>query len=253
MLFNSISFLLFFPIVCLATASAGGPGARNLWLLACSYYFYMNWEPAYALLLLTSTVVTYLAALGISHYREKAGRKACLVASLVLNLAIPVPVQVLQFPCVEHRGAAGSDGARHRPPRVRAAAARGHLLLHFPGFGVFDSVYRGTTQVERDFRDLCAVRLVLPQLVAGPIERSNNLLPQFKQQHRFDYDSAMSRSEAYGMGLFYEVGFSGPLRHICRCRLQQCQSARRIALSSFSDLLKLARIRDVISLRLPSS
>ena len=73
MLFNSIAFLLFFPIVCLIYFCIPAPQvkARNLLLLVASYYFYMNWQPAYALLLLTSTVVTYLAALGIGSFEEQ--------------------------------------------------------------------------------------------------------------------------------------------------------------------------------------
>ena len=72
MLFNSITFLLFFPTVCVLyfCIPSSQLRLRNLFLLAASYYFYMNWEPAYALLLLTSTVITYLAARGIGHFKE---------------------------------------------------------------------------------------------------------------------------------------------------------------------------------------
>ena len=61
---------------------------RNLFLLGASYYFYMNWEPVYALLLLTSTTITYLAALGIGYCKERRGKRLYLVSSLVLNLSI---------------------------------------------------------------------------------------------------------------------------------------------------------------------
>lgn len=88
MLFNSLHFLLFFPIVCIVYFVLPSLKARNLFLLAASYYFYMNWEPVYALLLLTSTAITYLAALGIGHYAEKKKKRFCLTASLVLNLGI---------------------------------------------------------------------------------------------------------------------------------------------------------------------
>ena len=64
MLFNSFAFLLFFPIVCIVYYSLPTLKLRNLFLLVASYYFYMNWEPVYALLLLASTGITYLAALG---------------------------------------------------------------------------------------------------------------------------------------------------------------------------------------------
>lgn len=64
MLFNSFAFLLFFPIVCIVYFALPTLKLRNLFLLVASYYFYMNWEPVYALLLLASTGITYLAALG---------------------------------------------------------------------------------------------------------------------------------------------------------------------------------------------
>lgn len=90
MLFNSISFLLFFPAVCVLyfLIPAIHVRTRNLLLLIASYYFYMNWEPAYALLLLTSTILTYVAALGIGHFEDKRMKKLCLLCSLILNLAI---------------------------------------------------------------------------------------------------------------------------------------------------------------------
>ena len=90
MLFNSISFLLFFPIVCALyfCIPATQIRTRNMLVLIASYYFYMNWEPTYALLLLTSTIVTYLTAFGIERFEEKRKKKLCLVSSLVLNLTI---------------------------------------------------------------------------------------------------------------------------------------------------------------------
>ena len=99
MLFNSIAFLLFFPIVCVLYYSIPSRQvkARNLLLLIASYYFYMNWEPAYALLLLTSTLVTYTASLGIGHFEEKQKKKACLISSIVLNLSILFMFKYYQF------------------------------------------------------------------------------------------------------------------------------------------------------------
>lgn len=70
MLFNSLAFLLFFPIVVLLYWILPHR-YRNLMLLVASYYFYMNWEPIYALLILGSTVVTYLCSLGIDKTQGK--------------------------------------------------------------------------------------------------------------------------------------------------------------------------------------
>ena len=70
MLFNSFAFLAFFPIVCIIYYVLPTLRLRNLFLLAASYYFYMNWEPVYALLLLASTGITYFAALGGAKYEK---------------------------------------------------------------------------------------------------------------------------------------------------------------------------------------
>ena len=88
MLFNSISFLLFFPIVVAVFFMLPSVRIRNIFLLAASYFFYMNWEPVYALLLLSSTAITFFAAIGIDRVTERKKKKAFLVCSLVANLTI---------------------------------------------------------------------------------------------------------------------------------------------------------------------
>lgn len=88
MLFNSLHFLIFFPVVCTIYFLLPSLKARNLFLLIASYYFYMNWEPVYALLLFSSTLITYLAALGIAHYKNKSQKRLFLVSSLILNLGV---------------------------------------------------------------------------------------------------------------------------------------------------------------------
>ena len=88
MLFNSLHFLFFFPIVCIIYFLIPTLKWRNLFLLCASYYFYMNWEPVYALLLLSSTFITYLAAIGIDKYKERRKRRMFLTGSLILNLGV---------------------------------------------------------------------------------------------------------------------------------------------------------------------
>ena len=91
MLFNSLSFLIFFPIAILVYY-AWPKRVRYIWLLACSYYFYMSWNPEYALLILASTVITYVGSLvigseSVSNKSDKK-RKAVLIAVLLSNLFI---------------------------------------------------------------------------------------------------------------------------------------------------------------------
>jgi len=207
MLFNSIAFLLFFPIVCALyfAIPAERIRARNLLLLAASYYFYMNWEPAYALLLLTSTVVTYLAALGISHFKGQRAKKACLVGSLVLNLAILFLFKYFNFLASNVEAALQAGGLAINIPAFSLLLPVGISFYTFQALGYSVDVYRGTTAVERNFATYALFVSFFPQLVAGPIERSNNLLPQFKQQHRFNYDEVMDGVRLMVWGYFMKL------------------------------------------------
>ena len=207
MLFNSISFLVFFPIVCLLyyCIPADKIRWRNLLLLAASYYFYMNWKAGYALLLLTSTILTYLASLGIGHFKEQQKKKACLVASIVLNLAILFLFKYYNFLGSSIEMALQASGLRIDIPEFRLLLPVGISFYTFQALGYSIDVYRGTTKVERDFPTYALFVAFFPQLVAGPIERSNNLLPQFKQGHRFDYDDSMAGMKLMLWGYFMKL------------------------------------------------
>ncbi len=210
MLFNSIAFLLFFPIVCVIYFSIPPQmiRARNLLLLIASYYFYMNWQPAYALLLLTSTFVTYIAALGIGCFEDRRKKKICLVSSLVLNLAILFLFKYYNFLSSNISMGLEACGFKIDIPEFGLILPVGISFYTFQALGYSIDVYRGTTKVERDFATYALFVSFFPQLVAGPIERSNNLLPQFKQQHRFDYEAVLSGVKLMVWGYFMKLALA---------------------------------------------
>ena len=207
MLFNSIPFLLFFPTVCVLyfLIPTIHVRTRNLLLLIASYYFYMNWEPAYALLLLTSTILTYVAALGIGHFEDKRLKKTFLVCSLVLNLAILFLFKYYNFLSSNIMMAMHSCGIGMELPKFGLLLPVGISFYTFQALGYSIDVYRGVTKVERNFFTYALFVSFFPQLVAGPIERSNNLLPQFKQQHRFNYESFMTGVRLMVWGYFMKL------------------------------------------------
>ena len=207
MLFNSIAFLLFFPVVCLVffLIPASRIRIKNLFLLIASYYFYMNWEPAYALLLLTSTIVTWTAAIGISHFPDKRRKKICLVSSLVLNLSILFLFKYFNFLSSNIETALQACGLGIDIPEFKLLLPVGISFYTFQALGYSIDVYRGTTKAERDFATYALFVSFFPQLVAGPIERSNNLLPQFKEQHRFDYETLMAGVRMMVWGYFMKL------------------------------------------------
>ena len=207
MLFNSIAFLLFFPIVCVLyfCIPAKKIRVRNTLLLAASYYFYMNWEPAYALLLLTSTIVTYSTALGISRFEEKRKKKLFLVSSLVLNLAILFLFKYYNFLSSNIETVLLASGIGIDIPEFGLLLPVGISFYTFQALGYSIDVYRGTTKVEHDFATYALFVSFFPQLVAGPIERSNNLLPQFKKEHNAEYDTIMAGVRLMVWGYFLKL------------------------------------------------
>ena len=207
MLFNSLTFLLFFPIVCVlyyAIPSARVKG-RNLLLLVASYFFYMNWEPVYAILLLTSTFVTYFAARGMGHYKDKRKRKIYLVSSIVLNLAILFQFKYYNFLASNLEEALQVCGLRIQIPEFHMLLPVGISFYIFQALGYSIDVYRQTAKVEHDFLTYALFVSFFPQLVAGPIERSRNLLPQFRQCHRFKYDEVMAGVRLMLWGYFLKL------------------------------------------------
>ena len=158
---------------------------RNLFLLTASYYFYMNWEPVYALLLLTSTLITYLAAIGIEYYAEKRKKRLCLVGSLILNLAILFLFKYYNFVAENISYLMTSCGFFVKMPNFTLLLPVGISFYIFQALGYSIDVYRGDTKAEKNFFTYALFVSFFPQLVAGPIERSTNLLPQFKKNMLF--------------------------------------------------------------------
>lgn len=207
MLFNSLAFLLFFPIVCVLyfCIPANQMKCRNVLLLVASYYFYMNWEPAYSLLLLTSTVVTYSAAIGMEFVKEKFRKKCILVASIVINLSILFLFKYYNFLTSNIREVLQCCDLSMHIPEFKWLLPVGISFYTFQALGYSIDVYRGSTKVERNFLIYALFVSFFPQLVAGPIERSNNLLKQFRMEHCFDYDRVMCGIRQMVWGFFIKL------------------------------------------------
>lgn len=207
MLFNSIAFLLFFPAVCVLyfAIPAAMLRTRNLLLLAASYYFYINWEPAYALLLLTSTLATYLAALGTEHFTEVREKKWCLAGSLTLNLAILFLFKYYNFLGSNIEEALQFTGLAIDIPAFSLLLPVGISFYTFKALGYTIDVYRGTVKAERDFIAYALFVSFFPALAAGPIDRAGHLLPQFKKKHLFDYEDVMGGARMMVWGYFMKL------------------------------------------------
>lgn len=185
MIFNSFAFLVFFPIVTLVYFVIPRR-VRWVWLLLASYYFYMNWHAEYALLMAASTVVTWVCSLIIDRYESVRTRKLVLVLGIVFNIGMlgyfkytGMFLDVLQrVSDALHLG--------FTAPRVSILLPVGISFFTFQALGYMIDVYRGDTEPERNLFKYALFVSFFPQLVAGPIERSKNLLKPVSEPHDFD-------------------------------------------------------------------
>ena len=205
MLFNSINFLLFFPLVCLLYYAVPPRclKARNGLLLAGSYYFYMSWEPAYALLLMGSTVVTWIAALGLERWRR--WRRLWLVGSMLANLSVLLLFKYYGFLTAVLTDALQALGVAVSMPRFHLLLPVGISFYIFQAVGYTVDVYRGAVRAERSLPVFALFVSFFPQLVAGPIERSGHTLPQFRQEHHVSYYHVMSGLRLMVWGYFMKL------------------------------------------------
>lgn len=203
MLFNSFAFLLFFPIVCIVYYALPTLKLRNLFLLVASYYFYMNWEPVYALLLIASTSITYLSSIGISKYKKY--KKAFVILSLVFNLTILFFFKYFNWAAENVTEFLACVGLSIHIPEFKVLLPVGISFYIFQALGYTMDVYYGSVKLERNFFRYALFVSFFPQLVAGPIERSTNLLQQFYEKHTFDGDRAIKGITIMLWGYFLKL------------------------------------------------
>lgn len=204
MLFNSIQFLLFFFVVCIVYYILQGNKARNLFLLVASYYFYMNWEPIYAVLILLSTIITYVCGLLVEKSNDKH-RTIYLVVSLLLNLGILFIFKYYDFINSSVTFLLSQWGLKWDVPNLHLLLPVGISFYTFQAIGYSIDVYRGTIPAERNFFTYALFVSFFPQLVAGPIERAKNLLPQFHTEHSLKYNNVSEGVKQMIWGFFMKL------------------------------------------------
>lgn len=177
MLFNSIDFLIFFPIVLLVYFIIPKK-VRYIWLLISSYYFYMNWNPKYAILIAVSTIVTYLC--GILLPKAANHKKLVVATSFIINLAILGFFKYFDFFIDNINTILTSIGHVEITNRFDIMLPVGISFYTFQALGYTIDVYRGEIEPERNPLRYALFVSFFPQLVAGPIERSKNLLKQLR-------------------------------------------------------------------------
>ena len=189
MLFNTIDFLIFFPVVLLVYFVLPAK-VRYIWLLAASYYFYMCWNPAYIILLLFSTLVTYVCGRtlewirgrgGLNEKNKKRWMKLALFIGFLINIGILIYYKYTNF-LVDTVNMALRAVDLQPLADFDILLPVGISFYTFQCLGYTIDVYREQIRAEKNLVKYALFVSFFPQLVAGPIERSENLLRQIHEE-----------------------------------------------------------------------
>ena len=204
MLFNSFEFLIFFPVVTLIYFTLPRK-VRWVWLLVMSYFFYMNWNAEYALLMAASTIVTYGCSLVIADSPSQKKKKAVMIGGIVFNIGMlgyfkytGMLLDILDRVC-------GAVGLPFVMPKVSILLPVGISFYIFQALSYMIDVYKGRVKVERNLFKYALFVSFFPQLVAGPIERSSRLLKQMAVPHDFDWERTRQGLLIMMLGFFEKV------------------------------------------------
>ena len=180
---------------------------RWLLLLGASYVFYAYWKPEYVLLIVFSTVVDYLAAIALqrSPSHRKLQRRLLLMCSVAANLSVLFFFKYADFLSQTVAGFAEVLGASWQFKSLELLLPVGISFYTFQSMAYTFDVYRGRLQAENHFGIFATYVAFFPQLVAGPIERATNMLPQFRQKYSFDYARVVGGLRLVLWGAFKKV------------------------------------------------
>ena len=200
MLFNSLQFLIFFPLV--ATAFFALPDRlRNILLLIASYYFYMCWRPGYIAVIIFITLLDYFAGIMIEGAKEERARQFFLGLSILGNFGLLFVFKYFNF-FAQSLSALPHVGSSRAIPLLRLALPIGLSFHTFQAVSYTIEVYRRRVPAERNLLDYALYVSFFPQMVAGPIERPYHLLPQFKTHKQIEFESVRSGLEQAMWGFF---------------------------------------------------
>jgi D-alanyl-lipoteichoic acid acyltransferase DltB (MBOAT superfamily) len=223
-LFNSLSYVAFLPAVFLLYHLC--PQAKRwVLLLVASYFFYACWEPAYLLLIVASTLVDYGAAIAMDRRETRREKRLFLMLSMLVNLGLLATFKYWNFFADSVRALTGWAGVGLDLPALDVLLPVGISYYTFQTLSYSIDVYRGERRAERHLGIFALYVSFFPQLVAGPIERSTRLLPQFREEQRFRYDDVVEgmRRVLWGffkklviadrLSIFVDAVFESPERH----------------------------------------
>jgi D-alanyl-lipoteichoic acid acyltransferase DltB (MBOAT superfamily) len=204
MLFNSFQFLFFFVVVWVLFLATRGT-TRKIILLLASYYFYMCWSTRYIFVIWGITLIDYVAGLQIEKAELPARRRLYLGVSLVCNIGLLVLFKYFNFLTGSFRSASHLFGLRYDPPLLAIILPVGLSFHTFQAMSYTIEVYRRRVPAEKNLLEYALYVAFFPQMVAGPIERPYELLPQFHREPRVTLEGVRSGLAQALWGLFKKM------------------------------------------------
>jgi len=207
MLFNSLEFAIFLPIVftlywLIPTEKIK---LQNILLLVASYIFYGWWDYRFLSLLIFSTLVDYIVGLALYKTNNERKRKMLLLTSLTVNLGLLGFFKYYNFFVDNFIKAFSFFGYKLNARTLDVILPVGISFYTFQTLSYSIDIYRRKMKPTKSFIDFAAFVSFFPQLVAGPIERASNLLPQFEKRRKFDYHKAVDGLKQITWGLFKKM------------------------------------------------
>lgn len=207
MLFNSIDFAIFLPVVFILYWFITNKSLKlqNFLIVAASYLFYGWWDWRFLFLVFFSTVVDYLIGLGLSKEENKVKRKFLLWSSILVNLGLLGFFKYYNFFLDNFITAFTFFGTEINANSLNIILPVGISFYTFQTLSYTIDVYKRRLEPARDLIAFSAFVSFFPQLVAGPIERATNLLPQFYIKRTFHYSKAIDGLRQILWGLFKKI------------------------------------------------
>jgi len=211
MLFNSSQFVLFFGVVFAAYWILPWARARLWLLLAASVYFYSCASQWLAVIVVASTTVDYFLARGIDSSTSPRLRKLLLTINVVGNLGLLCYFKYVNFFLDSIRAGLEHVGATASLPVLKVIVPIGLSFYTFEAINYVVDVYRGQVRAERDWSKFMLFILFFPHLVAGPIVRAKDFLPQLHRRKRWSWNRALVGVQFLIMGLFKKIAIADRL------------------------------------------
>lgn len=207
MLFNSINFALFLPVVLTLYWLLEKKKLiyQNSLLLVSSYFFYACWDWRFLFLLIFSTLLDYFTGLKMCQASSQKNKKFWFWLSVIVNLSFLGVFKYYNFFIESFAELISNAGLQVNPWSLKVILPVGISFYTFHGLSYVIDIYKGKIKAEKNFIDYSVFVSFFPLLVAGPIERATHLLPQIKKKRVFDYEKSIDGLRQILWGLFKKI------------------------------------------------